>query len=65
MHAAPEQILDKLLANFPGEKPDRIEKAYLRNRSWPLKEWRKYYIDHPLVSLVARRLIWNFTTGKK
>ena len=38
----------------------RIERLLARERSWPLGTWQERYCDHPLVSLVARKLIWNF-----
>ena len=36
----------------------RIERLYLKDRSWPLTTWRERYLDHPLVGTLARRLIW-------
>ncbi|HSG39280.1 MAG TPA: DUF4132 domain-containing protein, partial [Thermoanaerobaculia bacterium] len=30
---------------------------------WDLKTWRERYLDHPLVGVVARRLIWRFGEG--
>ncbi|MEZ6121714.1 MAG: DUF4132 domain-containing protein [Planctomycetaceae bacterium] len=41
---------------------DRLEGLYLLNRSWPFEVWRSRYLDHPLVGVFARRLIWEFTT---
>lgn len=38
----------------------RIERLFLSPmRSWPLATWRERYLDHPLVGLLARRLIWR------
>jgi hypothetical protein len=40
---------------------DRIERLFLAgDRHWPLAEWRRRYLDHPLLSVVSRRLIWHF-----
>jgi hypothetical protein len=41
----------------------RLESLYLQERSWPLAEWRKRYLDHPLLSNLSRRLIWRFAEG--
>ena len=41
----------------------RIEKLYLEKRKWRVDAWRKYYLDHPLISHIARKLIWQFTAG--
>ncbi|MEI6950481.1 DUF4132 domain-containing protein [Paraflavisolibacter sp. H34] len=40
---------------------DRIESYYLRAKSWPYSEWQELYLQHPLVRIVAGRLIWSFT----
>jgi hypothetical protein len=38
----------------------RLERFYLDDRVWPLNVWRERYLDEPLVSIFARRLIWSF-----
>jgi hypothetical protein len=38
----------------------RLERFYLDDRSWVLDVWRDRYLDEPLVSTFARRLIWSF-----
>lgn len=37
----------------------RLESLYLRDRSWPLAQWRERYLEHPLLAGLTRRLIWN------
>jgi hypothetical protein len=39
---------------------DRIERLPLSERSWSFATWRERYLEHPLLSLLARRLIWRF-----
>lgn len=41
---------------------ERIDGLFLQQKSWPLAVWRERYLDHPLVGVLARRLIWEFTT---
>lgn len=41
----------------------RLEQTYLQQRSWPLALWRERYLDHPLVGIAARRLIWQLAGG--
>lgn len=41
----------------------RLERLYLDDRTWPLDLWRTRYLDEPLVSAFARRLIWSFEIG--
>ena len=41
----------------------RLERLYLDDRTWPLDVWRARYLDEPLVSSFARRLIWSFEIG--
>jgi hypothetical protein len=38
----------------------RLERLYLGDREWPLDVWKARYLDEPLVSAFARRLIWSF-----
>jgi hypothetical protein len=44
---------------------ERIEQLYRADRTWPFQEWRKRYLDHPLLGHQCRRLIWQFTEGKR
>lgn len=37
----------------------RIEASFLARKAWPLARWRTCYLDHPLVGILARRLIWR------
>jgi len=41
---------------------ERIDALYKQRRSWPLITWRERYLDHPLVGVLARRLIWKLAT---
>ncbi|HZS00354.1 MAG TPA: DUF4132 domain-containing protein [Chloroflexota bacterium] len=42
---------------------DRLERALLAERAWRLADWRRLYLDHPLLGTLARRLIWAFADG--
>lgn len=44
---------------------ERIDTLFLQQKSWPLAVWRERYLDHPLVGVFARRLLWEFTTGQE
>ncbi len=44
---------------------ERLDGLFLAQKSWPLAVWRERYLDHPLVGVLARRLIWEFTTDGK
>ncbi|MEZ6128650.1 MAG: DUF4132 domain-containing protein [Planctomycetaceae bacterium] len=48
---------------LPAQK-ERLDSLFLELKSWPFDVWRERYLDHPLVGVIARRLIWRFTTGK-
>ena len=39
---------------------ERIDQLHLKQKSWEYKVWRERYLDHPLVGVLARRLIWKF-----
>ena len=38
----------------------RLESAFLGQRTVSLEHWRRYFIEHPLLGLLGRRLIWIF-----
>jgi hypothetical protein len=46
-----------------GAQRDRIERILMTERSWPFADWQARYLDHPLLSLLSRRLIWCFDEG--
>ncbi|MDV3352436.1 DUF4132 domain-containing protein [Leptothoe sp. LEGE 181152] len=39
---------------------DLIESSYLQRRTWTYATWCKTYLNHPLIGILARRLIWQF-----
>lgn len=41
----------------------RLESAYLQERRWAYAAWKTRLIDHPLLGLLGRRLIWCFEFG--
>jgi hypothetical protein len=45
---------------LPAQK-ERIDNLFLQQKSWPFAVWRERYLDHPLVGVIARRLLWVFT----
>ncbi len=38
----------------------RLETSLASPRTMSVEHWRKYFIDHPLLGFLGRRLIWNF-----
>jgi len=42
---------------------DRIDGLLLARKTWPLATWRDRYLNHPLVGVVARKLIWTISDG--
>ena len=53
-----------LNAMLPAQR-DRIERLLLGERTWALADWRERYLDHPLLSTLARPLIWRFADGDR
>lgn len=39
---------------------DRIDRSYLFDRIWTFENFSKFYINHGLVSFVAKDLVWEF-----
>lgn len=44
---------------------DRIENTYLNPKSWPIQLWQQRYLNHVLMGVVARRLIWIISEGSQ
>jgi Domain of unknown function (DUF4132) len=44
---------------------DRLEQLLLQHKSWSMAEFRSRFLDHYLVGVVARRLIWRFMDGAR
>jgi uncharacterized protein DUF4132 len=36
----------------------RLDRLFLARRTWDFARWSEYYLDHPVVGTLARRLIW-------
>jgi hypothetical protein len=58
-----KRTADDLRKVLPAQR-DRIERLPMGERSWPYLAWKERYLDHPLLSLVTRRLIWRFDEGE-
>jgi hypothetical protein len=42
---------------------DRLERMPMNRRELPVAAWRERYLDHPVVGVLAQRLIWDFGDG--
>lgn len=49
---------------LPAQK-DRIDSMFLDDKSWTIPIWRERYLDHPLVGVLARKLIWSVRESEK
>jgi hypothetical protein len=49
------KALEKLL----GTQRSRLESLFLEECVWDFSSWRERYLKHPVVSALARRLIWK------
>lgn len=38
----------------------RVEHSLVNQRHWAFSAWKERYLDHPVCSIIARRLLWNF-----
>jgi hypothetical protein len=56
---------EKEIAKLLPAQRDRLEQLFLQERTWSFPDFRTRYLDHPLVGILARRLIWRFEDGTK
>ncbi len=47
---------------FPAQR-QRLEHLFLQERKWSFQDFRKRFLDHPLVGTLGCRLIWRFQQG--
>ena len=55
----------KDIQKFLPTQRERLDGLYSSEKSWSLEEWRERYLDHPIVGVIARRLIWVFASAEK
>ena len=51
--------LKRIRKTVAGERV-RLDGLLAEARSWPVEEWQRLYLDHPITGALARRLIWRF-----
>jgi hypothetical protein len=56
---------EKEIAKLLPAQRDRLEQLFLQERTWSFPDFRTRYLDHPLVGIPARRLIWRFSDDTK
>lgn len=59
-----KKLAKEIEALLPVQR-DRIEKFYLRSRTWAYEEWYAAYITQPLMKIISSKLIWHFYEGEK
>ena len=52
------KLLSKQLRDILTTQNDRLEQSMLSGRRWPAPEFERYLVRHPVVGLLALRLLW-------
>lgn len=52
--------LEKMLS----AQRERLDNLFLLQKSWPIGLWKERYLNHPVVGIFARKLIWSFSDGE-
>lgn len=47
-----------------GAQRVRLESSFMSARTLLLQHWRQYFLEHPLLGFLGRRLIWVFSNGQ-
>lgn len=58
------QTAKEIAKMLPAQR-DRLENLYLKQKSWSFPVWQERYLNHPLIGVLARRIIWQFTSGEQ
>ncbi|MET9311503.1 DUF4132 domain-containing protein [Kribbella sp. NPDC003505] len=59
--AAIRDQLKAIRKTIAGERV-RLDGLMAADRSWPLDDWRSWYLDHPVTGRLTRTLVWVFST---
>jgi hypothetical protein len=62
------KVLTRLVADIEhlvNDQRDRLERMFLHERHWSLEDWQERYLEHPLLSVLARHLIWQVRNGSQ
>ncbi|MFI0351138.1 DUF4132 domain-containing protein [Actinomadura sp. 9N407] len=51
--------LKKEVRAVAGDQVQRMERAMVTGRRWEPEEFQRYFVDHPLLRHIARRLVWT------
>ena len=54
-----QQVAKDIRKMLPAQR-ERIDRLFLRRKVWDYPTWRERYLDHPLIGVLARRIIWRF-----
>ncbi|MEM1320819.1 MAG: DUF4132 domain-containing protein [Bacteroidota bacterium] len=49
----------KQIKTYLTTQRDRIDRSFIEERSWTYAKLKEYYLNHGLVSFIARQLIWR------
>jgi hypothetical protein len=55
--------LKKDVRTIAADQVRRLEQAMVNGRRWPVAEFRRFFVEHPLVWHIARRLVWTTSDG--
>jgi hypothetical protein len=55
-------LLKKELRTTAADQVARLESAMVKARTWTVEEFRRFFVDHPLVKHLSRRLVWQAET---
>lgn len=59
------KTLQKNISDQIRTHANRLENTFLHNRIWRFNNWKSLYIDHPLLGIIGRKVIWHFNTGNE
>lgn len=52
------------LKQISGQQATRLYEAMCTERRWPLADWRRFVLEHPILGRMARRLVWLVVDGE-
>lgn len=58
-------LLAKDIEKARAAQARRLEDSWLEARGWPLGDWRRHYLDHPLRRPLVQSLIWQAVDGDR
>jgi hypothetical protein len=59
------KYLSRNIKKVAKQQAERMEEAVILQRKWSYRQWKKLFLEHPLLSIMSQAYIWQYGSKKK